>query len=420
MKLNLSYSLLKQNDFDAKEFHKKMKEIHEKIHSEDTSAGTTWASWPEAYDKKEFNKILKLSKEIEKQADALLVVGIGGSYLGAKAGIEMLGNKKSKVEVVFAGINFDYNDLAEKLDYLKDKDVYVNVVSKSGTTVEILSTLNFVERFLKNKYKGEYKSRLIFTTDKSKGYLRERANLEGIETLCVPDNMGGRFSVLSAVGLLPFACAGINIKRIMDGALEAYNSLLTDSIELNPAYKYAVYRYLINKKLGRKIELFASFSPKLTSFGAWLVQLFNESEGKDQKGLFVSSLAYSTDLHSVGQFIQQGTPIIAETFIDVKNPLKDNTLTNIPLSSPIKFLDGKTMNEINRAGFEGTVKAHAEAKVPIAILELDDITEESYGYMVYFFELACAASGYLLGVNPFNQPGVEQYKAHMKQLLKSN
>lgn len=422
MKLNLTYSGLKESEFETKEFQKKIKEIHEKLHSEDTSAGTTWASWPELYDKKEFNKILKLAKEIEHKADALLVIGIGGSYLGAKAGMDMLGSliKKKKVEIIFTGINFDYVDLAEKLEYLKDKDVYVNVVSKSGTTVEILSTLNIVERFLKNKYKGDYKSRMIFTTDKEKGYLRERANLEGIETVCVPDNMGGRFSVLSAVGLLPFAAAGINIKKIMEGAAAAYNDLLTATIELNPAYKYAVYRYLVNKKLGKKIELFASFSSKLTSFGAWLVQLFNESEGKDQKGLFVSSLSYSTDLHSVGQFIQQGTPMIAETFIDVKTPLKDNNLTNIPLGSPIKFLDGKMMSEINAAGFEGTVKAHKEANVPIAILEVDEITEETFGYMVYFFELACGASGYLLGVNPFNQPGVEQYKAHMKQLLKSN
>lgn len=419
MKLNLRYSNLKENDFDSKEFHKKIKEIHEKIHSEDKSAGTTWASWPENYDKKEFNKILKLAKQIEQNADALLVIGIGGSYLGAKAGIDMLIPKKQKVEVIFAGTTFDYFDLDSKLEYLKNKDVYVNVVSKSGTTVEILSTLNIVERFLKNKYKGDYKSRLIFTTDKEKGYLRERANLEGIETLCVPDFMGGRFSVLSAVGLLPFACAGINIKKVMDGALSAYNNLNTDKIELNPAYKYAIYRYLINKKLGKKIELFASFASNLSSFGAWLVQLFNESEGKDRKGLFVSSLTYSTDLHSVGQFIQQGTPIVAETFIDVKKPLKDGALSNIQLSSPIKFLDGKTMNEINRAGFEGTVKAHTEANVPIAILEIDSISEESYGYMVYFFELACGASGYLLGVNPFNQPGVEQYKAHMKQLLKN-
>ncbi len=420
MKLNLSYGTLKPNEFDTREFQKKIKEIHDNLHSADQSAGTGWVTLPEQYDKKEFAKILKLAKEIEKNADALLVIGIGGSYLGAKAGIDMLGSKKNKVEVIFSGINFDYVDLAEKLEYLKDKNVYVNVVSKSGTTVEILSTLNIVERFMKNKYKGDYKSRMIFTTDKEKGYLRERANLEGIETLCVPDNVGGRFSVLSAVGLLPFAVAGINIKKIMEGADQAYNDLLTSSIELNPAYKYAIYRYLINKKLGKKLELFASFACKLNSFGAWLVQLFNESEGKNGKGLFVSSLCYSTDLHSVGQFIQEGSKIIAETFIDVKNPLKDNNLLNIPLSSPIKFLDNKFMSEINRAGFEGTVKAHTEADVPIAILEIDNIDEATYGYMVYFFEKSCAVSGYLLGINPFNQPGVESYKSKMKQLLKSN
>ena len=420
MKLDLGYSTLKSTEFSSKEFQKKIKEIHEKLHNEDQSAGTGWVTWPEVYDKKEFNKILKLTKEIKKNADALLVIGIGGSYLGAKAGIDMLCTKKGKVEVIFAGTNFDYVDLGDKLEYLKDKDVYVNVVSKSGTTVEILSTLNIVERFMKNKYKGDYKSRMIFTTDKEKGYLRERANNEGVETLTVPDNIGGRFSVLSAVGLLPFAVAGINIKKVMEGALEARNNLLTEDIEKNPAYKYAIYRYLLNRKLGKKVELFASFSPKLASFGAWLVQLFNESEGKDGKGLFVSSLAYSTDLHSVGQFIQQGTPIVAETFIDIKAPIKDNNLTNIPLGSPIKFLENKYMSEINRAGFEGTVKAHVDAKVPIAILELDEINEFNYGYLVYFFEIACGASGYLLGVNPFNQPGVEQYKANMKQLLKND
>lgn len=417
MKLNFDFCTLKPQEFDSREFQKKIREIHEKLHSTDTSAGTTWALWPENYDKKEFNKILKIAKEINQNADALLVVGIGGSYLGAKAGMEMMLQKKGKVEVLFAGINFDYVDLADKLDYLKDKNVYVNVISKSGTTVEVLATLNIVERFLKNKYKGDFKSHLIFTTDKEKGYLRERANTEGIETLSVPDFMGGRYSVLSAVGLLPFAVAGINIKKIMEGANKAYLDLQSSDIEDNMAYKYAIYRFLINKKCGKKIELFASFASKMNSFGAWLVQLFNESEGKDQKGLFVSSLAYSTDLHSVGQFIQQGTPIVAETFIDVKNPLKDNNLTNIPLGSPIKFLDGKMMSEVNRAGFEGTVKAHTEASVPIVIFEVDEICEETFGYLVYFFEMACGASGYLLGVNPFNQPGVEQYKSHMKQLL---
>lgn len=419
MKLDLSYSTLNEKEFYQKEFQKKVREIHENLHSPDHSAGTTWVDWPITYDKKEFTKIQKLARTIEKTSDALLVVGIGGSYLGAKAGIDML-FKKSKVEVLFAGITFDYADLNAKLEYLKNKDVTVNIVSKSGTTVEALATLNIVERFMKNKYKADYKTRMIYTTDKEKGYLRARASVDGIETLTVPDYMGGRYSVLSSVGLLPFVVAGINIKKIMEGAYAACKELDTDDIENNPAYKYAIYRYLLNKKLGKKVELFANFSSKLPSFAAWLQQLFAESEGKDRKGLFVCPANYSTDLHSIGQFVQQGTPIIAETFIDIETPLKDNNLTNIALDSPIKFLDGKNFSDLNKAAFEGTVKAHAEAGVPMAIISFDEINEFNFGYMVYFFELACGMSGYLLGVNPFNQPGVEQYKTHMKELLKNN
>ena len=419
MKLNLENSTLKQNDIYARDYQKKIKEINQKLHSTDHSAGTTWVDYPENYDQKEFAKLQKLAKHIKSNSDALLVVGIGGSYLGAKAGIDMLVTKKCDVEIIFAGINFDYTDLAQKLDYLKDKDVTVNIVSKSGTTVEILSTLNIVEKFMKNKYKNDYKSRMIFTTDKVKGYLRQRANAEGIETLTVPDDMGGRYSVLSSVGMLPFVCAGLNVKQIMAGAYDAYKALCTESIEENPAYQYAVYRHLLNKKLGKKVELFASFSPRMASFGAWLQQLFAESEGKEGKGLFVTPLTFSTDLHSVGQFIQQGTPIVAETFINVEKPLKDTNLSNIALDCPIKFLDGKSMSEINNAAFNGTLQAHKDAKVPIAILSIDEINEYNFGYLVYFFELACGASGYLLGVNPFNQPGVEQYKSYMKELLKN-
>ncbi len=418
MELNLEFSRINEKEIVNKDMQKKVSEVHDKLHSVDTSAGTTWVDYPLTYDKKELSKIIKLAKHVQEDSDALLVIGIGGSYLGAKAGLDML-SKKSKVEVVFTGVCFDYADLNTKLEYLKDKDVTVNVISKSGTTVEILSTLNIVERFMKNKYKNDYKKRIIFTTDKEKGYLRQLANANGIETLIVPDNMGGRYSVLSAVGLLPFACAGLNVKKIMEGAHQAFHDLDTSDIETNPAYKYAIYRYLLNKKLGKKVELFASFSSKLPSFGSWLQQLYAESEGKDQKGLFVCPANFSTDLHSVGQFIQQGTPILAETFISIKEQSKDNTLTNIALDSPIKFLEGKTFGDLNTAAFEGTVKAHAEAEVPIAILTFNDISEQTFGYMVYFFELACGMSGYLLGVNPFNQPGVEQYKSHMKELLKN-
>ena len=416
MKLDLSYSMIKEHELFARDLQKKVDEIHKNLHSADHSAGTTWVHFPLTYDKKELSKILKLAKHIEEDSDVLLVVGIGGSYLGAKAGISLL-SKKSKVEVLFAGTSFDYSELSQTLEAIKDKDVTVNVVSKSGTTVEILVTLNIIERFMKNKYKNDYKKRMIFTTDRENGYLRARANQEGIETLSVPDNMGGRYSVLSAVGLLPFAASGINVKKVLEGALQAYNDLNESDIEKNPAYRYAVYRYLLNRKLCKKIEFFASFSTKFAFFGDWLQQLFDESEGKDKKGIFVSSLTYSTDLHSVGQFIQQGSPIVAETFIDVKIPQKDNQVLNVPLGSPIKFLDNKFVSEISRAGFNGTIKAHSEAGVPIAIIEIDEINEFEYGYLVYFFEKACACSGYLLGVNPFNQPGVEQYKTYMKQNL---
>lgn len=417
MKINFEFSTLKTNEIFAKDYQKKVREINEKLHSEDYSAGTTWVHWPENYNKKEFTKIQKLAREIKENSDALLVVGIGGSYLGAKSGLEMLA-KKSKVEIIFAGINFDYSDLNAKLEYLKNKEVTVNIVSKSGTTVEILSTLSIVEKFMKNKYKNEYKSRMIYTTDANKGYLREKALLEGIETLVVPDNMGGRYSVLSAVGMLPFAVAGINIKKIMEGALQAMTDFKNDNVEQNIAFQYAIYRHLINKKLNKKLELFSSFSHKLSSFGFWLQQLFCESEGKNKEGMFVTPLIFSTDLHSVGQFIQQGTPMLAETFINVENPEKDYILSNISLNSPIKFLEGKTMADINKAAFDGTVKAHAEAKVPIAIISIDEINEFNYGYIVYFFEFACATSGYLLKLNPFDQPGVEQYKAYMKENLK--
>ncbi len=416
MQLDLTNLKIAKSQLLTREYDEKVRQIHKILHSEDHAAGTTWVHWPLNYDKKEFGKIKRLAKHIRENFDALLVVGIGGSYLGAKSGIDML--KKGKgVEVVFAGTSFDYVDLYEKLEHLKDKRVFVNVVSKSGTTVEILSTLSMVENFMKKKYGKDYRKNMVFTTDKNKGYLKKLSS-EGFDCLVVPDDMGGRYSVLSAVGLLPFACAGLNIDKIMEGAKAAYNDLLEEKLENNLAYQYAVYRNLVNYKLDKKLEIFSTFSSKLSSFGAWLTQLFDESEGKDKKGLFVSSLVFSTDLHSVGQFIQEGSPILAETFIDVFAPLKNASVKGLRADSPIKFLEGKSFDEINRAAFLGTVKAHSEAGVPIAVLKIDEISEINYGYMVYFFEIACATSSYLQGVNPFNQPGVEQYKSYMKELLK--
>lgn len=419
MKLDLSRSLLSDSDIFTDDYQNKLNEIYQKLHNPDKSAGTTWVDYPAEYDKKEFAKVLKLAEQIKEESDVLLVIGIGGSYLGARAGIDLL-PKKDGIEVVFVGTSLDHTDLVEKLNHIKDKDVTVNVVSKSGTTVEILVTLNIIERFMRNKYKYHYKKRMIFTTDKNKGYLRERAHLEGIETLSVPDNMGGRYSVLSAVGLLPFAVAGINIKSVMKGAIDAYNDLNTPVLKDNEAFKYAVYRHLVHTKMNKKIELFATFTKKVENFEEWLQQLFAESEGKDGKGLFIATLNYSADLHSVGQFIQQGTPIVAETFINIEHKDTDTKITNTSLLSPIKFLVGKTIGDVNNASYNGTIKAHNDAGVPIAIVSIPNISAYHYGYLVYFFELACATSGYLLGINPFDQPGVEQYKSYMKELLKKH
>ncbi len=415
MELNLEFSRIQESEYFSRDYERKLSEIHEKLHSGDHRAGTTWVDWPLCYDKKELSNILKLAKQIQENSDVLLVVGIGGSYLGAKAGLELL-EKKGEPQIVFVGTSLDYSDLGQKLEEFRDKEVSVNVVSKSGTTIEILASLNIIERFMKNKYKNDYKKRMIFTTDREKGYLREKAVQEGIETLVVPEFMGGRYSVLSAVGLLPFAVAKINIKKILEGATQAYYDLNT--LDNNQAYKYATFRHIIYTKMGKKIELFSSFTNKMQYFGKWLQQLFCESEGKDGQGLFVSPLTFSTDLHSVGQFIQQGTPIVAETFINVETPQKDNFVLNVPLNSPIKFLENKSISEICKAAFDGTVKAHHDAKVPIAIISIDEISDFNFGYLVYFFEIACATSAYLLDVNPFDQPGVEQYKSYMKQNLK--
>lgn len=417
MELDFNFCGFNRSEFFTNEYKQKIKDIHKKLHQNDHSIGTTWVDWPIKYDKNELILIQSLAKKIQDNSDVLLVVGIGGSYLGAKAGIDML-PKNNKLEIIFAGTNLDFSDLKRKLEKIKNKDVTVNVISKSGTTIEILVTLNIIEKFMKNKYNEDYKSRIIFTTDKNKGYLRERANTEGIQTLSVPDDMGGRYSVLSAVGLLPFAVAGINIKNILKGAGRAYKDLSECSIELNLAYQYAIYRHYVYTHINKKVEIYSSFSTKLASFGLWLQQLFCESEGKAGKGLFVSTLGYTTDLHSVGQYIQQGSQIVAETFMYVKNPNCDCIISKVQTDSPIYFLNGKTINDINNAAFYGTIKAHMDAKVPIVVLIFDKINEYNFGYLVYFFELACATSAYLLQVNPFDQPGVEQYKRYMKDCLK--
>ena len=412
LSLDTSLSLIKEQEYSNKKNLKKFEQISNYLHS--NAEWTAWVNYPQKA-LKNLPKLEKLANDVRKKADVLLVLGIGGSYLGAYAGLTAL-NKKSKTEVLFAGINFSYEEIEQKLSYCKDKEVYVNVISKSGTTTETMIAFEFVLNFLKKKYKENYTSHLIITTDKNKGYLRDFANENKIISLEVPDNIGGRYSVLTDVGLFPFLCGGLDVKSILAGAKKASIELAKTSAD-NIAYRYALSRYLLNTKNKKQIEILSTFYPKIQNIGAWCMQLFAESEGKNKKGLFVSSLNFSTDLHSIGQFIQEGSPILFETFLSVNKISKDKKITSVSEKNPIKYLEGKTVEDVNIGAEKGTIEAHASAKVPVLKITLDEINEENLGYLFYFFEYSCAISGKLLGVDPFNQPGVEAYKANMKKNL---
>jgi len=411
--LNTNFSQIEEKTYNKRKYLKKFKKINNSLHS-----GNEWTAWVD-YPSKNINKlneVKKLAEKIKKDGDVLIVLGIGGSYLGAFAGLTAL-KKNPKMDVVFSGINFSNEELESSFKKYSGKNIYVNVISKSGTTTETMIAFDYALSFLKKTYGKNYKKHLIITTDKEKGYLREFANKNKIETLEVPDNMGGRYSVLSAVGTLPLLCAGINIDLLLKGAMQAEKDLSLNTSS-NIAYRYALTRYLLNKK-GKAVEILASFYPRLSKIGAWWTQLFAESEGKDGKGLFVTSLNYSTDLHSVGQYVQQGTPLLFETFLSVDKIQNDRRLSKVDKESPIKYLERKTVEEVNLAAEKGTIDAHISAKVPVIQIKLEKIDELHIGYLFYFFELACAISGKFLGINPFNQPGVEDYKRNMKNNLKN-
>jgi len=412
--LNLKNSLINEKVFEKKKHLKNFESINTSLHS-GKEEWTAWVDYPSKNIKK-LDQIKTIAKDITKNGDVLVVLGIGGSYLGAFAGLTAL--KKDKgIDVVFAGINFSNEEIETVFNNYKNKNVYVNVISKSGTTTETMIAFEYALAFLKKKYGKEYKNHLIITTDKEKGYLRDFVNKNNITSLEVPDNMGGRFSVLSGVGLLPLACGGVDIDALMKGALTAEKDLASLSAS-NPAYRYALTRYLLNKK-GKSVEVLASFYARLSKIGAWWTQLFAESEGKQGKGLFVSSLNYSTDLHSVGQYVQQGTPLLFETFLSVNNVAGDRKISKVEATSPIKYLEGKTVEQVNLAAEKGTMDAHISAKVPVLQITIDKVDEMHIGYLFYFFELSCAISGKLLGINPFDQPGVEDYKRNMKNNLKN-
>lgn len=381
-----------------------------------------WVDLPVDYDKEEFARIKAAAEKIKQKADILIVIGIGGSYLGARAAIELLKSpfynnmKKDTPDIYYVGNSISPTYLNEVLSICEGKDICVNVISKSGTTTEPALAFRIFKGLVEDKYgKEEAKERIFATTDKARGTLKELSEKEGYETFTIADDIGGRFSVLTAVGLLPIAVAGCDIDKIMQGAAAAREKYSKD--DGNDCYTYAALRNILYRK-GKSVEMLVSYDPSFTMMAEWFKQLYGESEGKDNKGIFPASATFSTDLHSLGQFIQDGSRIMFETVVDIKNPKQDLFLESDEQNlDGLNFLSNQNMSVVNRKAFEGTILAHTEGGVPNIVVEVDALDEENFGELVYFFEKACAISGYMLGVNPFNQPGVESYKKNMFALL---
>ncbi|WP_010676377.1 glucose-6-phosphate isomerase [Bacillus timonensis] len=406
-----------------------VKVAHHSIH-EKTGAGSDFLGWvdlPSEYDKEEFSRIQKSAEKIKSDSDILLVIGIGGSYLGAKAAIDWLNHsfynsltkeQRKTPQIVFVGNNISSSYMKDLMDLLEGKDYSINVISKSGTTTEPALAFRIFRKMLIEKYgKEEARGRIFATTDKARGALKTLATEEGYESFVIPDDVGGRYSVLTAVGLLPIAVTGANIEEMMKGAQAASVDFSKSELEENAAYQYAAVRNALYNK-GKTIEMLINYEPGLQYFSEWWKQLFGESEGKDQKGIYPSSANFSTDLHSLGQYVQEGRRDLFETVINIEKSrheliveAEDNDLDGL------NYLAGKSVDFVNKKAFEGTMLAHTDGGVPNLIVHVPEMDEYSFGYLVYFFEKACAMSGYLLGVNPFDQPGVEAYKVNMFALL---
>ena len=402
-----------------------VKVAHDMLH-EKKGLGSDFLGWvdlPLTYDREEFSRIKQAAKRIQNQSDALIVIGIGGSYLGARSAIEALSHTfhnqmNDKTQVYFAGNDISSTYLMHLLELLEGKDISVNVISKSGTTTEPALAFRIFRNYLEQKYgKEEARTRIFATTDQEKGVLKKLADTEGYETLVIPDDVGGRYSVLTAVGLLPIAVAGLDIDQMMAGAASAARKYNNPDLMTNECYQYAAVRNALYNK-GKVIELLVNYEPSLHFISEWWKQLYGESEGKDQKGLFPASVDFSTDLHSMGQYVQEGRRNLIETVLQIKKPKMEMTIQKDPDNiDGLNFLAGKTMDEINKSAFQGTLLAHVDGEVPNLVIQLDEMNEYTYGELVYFFEKACGISGHLLGVNPFDQPGVEAYKKNMFALL---
>ena len=418
------------NKKNIMEYKEQVENIHKELHkrANDEKDFVGWLELPTNYDKKEFAKIKKAAKKIKKESDILVVIGIGGSYLGARAVIEaltstfnnMLTEKQRKYpQILYVGNNLSSNYISELIEYIEDKDFSVNVISKSGTTTEPAIAFRIFREILENKYGiEEARSRIYVTTDKERGALKTLADNEGYEQFVIPDNIGGRYSVLTAVGLLPIATAGIDIDKLMLGAQNAQQRYNDPDLKYNECYQYAVIRNILYK-LYKNTEILVNYEPKMHYFTEWWKQLYGESEGKEQKGIFPVGVEFTTDLHSMGQYIQEGRRNLFETVISIEIPTFDITINNDEDNlDGLNYIAGKTLDYVNKKAMEGTIKAHVSGDVPNIVINIEKLNEENIGELIYFFEKACAMSGMILGVNPFNQPGVEEYKKNMFKLLK--
>lgn len=406
-----------------------LKASHQMLH-EKTGPGNDFLGFidlPKEYDKGEFNRVKDAAKRIRENSDVLIVIGIGGSYLGARACIDALSHnfynnlekkKRKSPEIYYLGNSISTSYMIDLLDAIEGKDVSINIISKSGTTTEPAIAFRFMKEYMEDKYgKEEAKTRIYATTDRERGALKELSNIEGYETFIIPDDVGGRFSVLTPVGLLPIAVAGIDIDSLMEGARSGMEEYSNQDLEKNAAYQYAAIRNILYKK-GKAVEILVNYEPALNYFSEWWKQLYGESEGKDGKGLFPAAVNFTTDLHSMGQYIQDGRRNLFETVISIEKQDEDLFIkaTSDNLDG-LNFLEGKSLDFINKKALEGTKQAHINGGVPNLLLSIPQLNEFYIGKLIYFFEKSCALSGYLLGVNPFDQPGVEEYKKNMFELL---
>lgn len=414
----------KNVSFDTNGLSDSVKEIHNDLHSRSNAQNdfVGWLDLPLNYDKDEFERIKDCAKKVQSDSKYLLVIGIGGSYLGARAVIESLSStfynlRENSPVILYVGNNLSTSYINDIIKIIGDDDFSINVISKSGTTTEPAIAFRIFKKLLENKYGSHAKERIYVTTDAEKGALHTISKENGYETFKIPNNIGGRFSVLTAVGLFPIAVANIDIDALMNGAINAYNKYNDGNLLTNDCYKYAVIRNMLYEN-NKNIEILAAYEPRLHYFIEWWKQLFGESEGKDGKGIFPVGVELTTDLHSLGQYIQDGRRDLFETVINVENTDKniiiekeENDLDNL------NYLEGLSLNYINHKAMEGTIDAHVSNDVPNILISVDKLDEESIGELIYFFELACAMSGSILKVNPFNQPGVEKYKQNMFKLL---